>query len=524
MIAVLAAGIGGCSSDVGRFGSDPVYTGSTPNQRQILGSTGDTYGGHAYAAPSAARRSADRSWQNVDTTGSIGPGEASVYRRDLSPPPAVVDRPYAETVAQPLSAAVRPETPVDTGETRVAGVGGWTGTGGSYVTLQQGETIDGLSRRYGVPVTAIQQANGYTPTRSPMPGERVLIPVYNAAVSTPAAPAAPAMPPRQISLAKPAPAAAAPMPQQRLTPPPAPPAPVARAPQPAPLPVAARQPQAPVPPAAQPPAPRVATVAPPPQPQPPQSGVKLVGAYTVRQGDTLASIARTYGVSEQALRERNQMKSSAVAPGQQILLPAGTKLMLKTSQAQTPAPTTTASTPAKAPTQVAEKPADKPAAKTQVASTAKIDQKAAETIAVAREPSPSAEDDKASATPGSFRWPARGRVISEFGAKPNGERNEGINLAVPEGTSIKAADDGEVIYSGNELKGYGNLVLVRHQNGFVTAYAHASELLVNRGEKVGRGQIIARAGATGSVTQPQLHFELRKGQKAIDPKPYLASN
>ena len=108
--------------------------------------------------------------------------------------------------------------------------------------------------------------------------------------------------------------------------------------------------------------------------------------------------------------------------------------------------------------------------------------------------------------------------------KPNGEKNEGINLAVPEGTSVKAADDGEVIYSGNELKGYGNLVLVRHQNGYVTAYAHASELLVNRGEKISRGQIIARAGATGSVGQPQLHFELRKGQKPIDPKPYLASN
>jgi murein DD-endopeptidase MepM/ murein hydrolase activator NlpD len=103
-------------------------------------------------------------------------------------------------------------------------------------------------------------------------------------------------------------------------------------------------------------------------------------------------------------------------------------------------------------------------------------------------------------------------------------RTASATKAVPEGTSIKAADDGEVIYSGNELKGYGNLVLVRHSNGFVTAYAHASQLLVNRGDKISRGQIIARAGATGSVTQPQLHFELRKGQKAIDPKPYLASN
>jgi murein DD-endopeptidase MepM/ murein hydrolase activator NlpD len=114
-------------------------------------------------------------------------------------------------------------------------------------------------------------------------------------------------------------------------------------------------------------------------------------------------------------------------------------------------------------------------------------------------------------------------VIKEFGTA-NGERNDGINLAVPEGTSVKAAEDGEVIYSGNELKGYGNLVLVRHVDGWVTAYAHASELLVNRGDKVTRGQIIARAGATGGVAQPQLHFEIRKGQRPVDPKQFLASN
>ena len=137
---------------------------------------------------------------------------------------------------------------------------------------------------------------------------------------------------------------------------------------------------------------------------------------------------------------------------------------------------------------------------------------------------PAAEEKVAAGDAGTFRWPVRGRIISEYGAKSNGERNEGINLAVPEGTSVKAADGGEVIYAGNELKGYGNLVLVRHPNGYVSAYAHASELLVNRGDKVTRGQIIARAGATGSVSQPQLHFELRKGQKAVDPRPFLASN
>ncbi|MGA7000635.1 MAG: M23 family metallopeptidase, partial [Pseudolabrys sp.] len=120
-----------------------------------------------------------------------------------------------------------------------------------------------------------------------------------------------------------------------------------------------------------------------------------------------------------------------------------------------------------------------------------------------------------------FRWPVRGRVIAGFGSKPNGTQNDGINLAVPEGTPIKAADDGVVAYAGNELKGYGNLVLIRHSNGFVSAYAHASELMVKRGDTIKRGQVIAHAGQTGNVTSPQLHFEIRKGSTPVDPTQYL---
>ena len=129
--------------------------------------------------------------------------------------------------------------------------------------------------------------------------------------------------------------------------------------------------------------------------------------------------------------------------------------------------------------------------------------------------------EPAGSLPG-FRWPVRGRVIAAFGPKPNGVQNDGINLAVPEGTPIKAADDGVVAYAGSELKGYGNLVLVRHPNGFVTAYAHASDILVKRGETVKRGQVIAHAGQTGSVTSPQLHFEIRKGATPVDPSQYLS--
>ena len=116
----------------------------------------------------------------------------------------------------------------------------------------------------------------------------------------------------------------------------------------------------------------------------------------------------------------------------------------------------------------------------------------------------------------------RGRVIVGFGPKPNGLQNDGIDLAVPEGTLVKAAEDGVVAYAGNELKGYGNLVLVRHSNGFVTAYAHASELMVKKGDAVKRGQVIAKSGQTGNVTSPELHFEIRKGSTPVDPAQYLS--
>jgi murein DD-endopeptidase MepM/ murein hydrolase activator NlpD len=117
-----------------------------------------------------------------------------------------------------------------------------------------------------------------------------------------------------------------------------------------------------------------------------------------------------------------------------------------------------------------------------------------------------------------FRWPARGRIIQGFSSGGN----DGINIAVPEGTQVKAAEGGVVAYAGNELKGYGNLVLIRHPNGFVSAYAHNGELDVKRGDQVKRGQTIAKSGQSGNVGSPQLHFELRKGSTPVDPTSYLA--
>jgi murein DD-endopeptidase MepM/ murein hydrolase activator NlpD len=159
--------------------------------------------------------------------------------------------------------------------------------------------------------------------------------------------------------------------------------------------------------------------------------------------------------------------------------------------------------------------ASAPAAEPKVTAVPKA---APEPVVTASLPKPAAEEnasDKAD-----FRWPARGRVISGYSGKGG---NEGINIAVPEGTPVKAAEGGTVAYAGSELKGYGNLVLIRHPNGYVSAYAHNGDLKVKRGDTVKRGQVVANSGQSGNVSSPQLHFELRKGSSPVDPTPYLTN-
>ncbi len=124
---------------------------------------------------------------------------------------------------------------------------------------------------------------------------------------------------------------------------------------------------------------------------------------------------------------------------------------------------------------------------------------------------------------GQFMWPVRGKILSSFGRHNGGLHNDGINIAAEPGATVKAADSGVVVYSGNELVSYGNLLLIRHASGYVTAYAHNRRLLVSKGEKVKRGQAIAHVGATGDVDRPQLHFEIRRGEIAVDPKRYLTT-
>ena len=121
-----------------------------------------------------------------------------------------------------------------------------------------------------------------------------------------------------------------------------------------------------------------------------------------------------------------------------------------------------------------------------------------------------------------FLWPVRGKLVSKFGPKPGNLRNDGINISAPVGSPVRAAENGVVAYVGNELRGYGNMLLVRHDGGWVTAYAHNSELLVERGAVVVRGEVIARVGQSGNVDKPQTHFELRRGDEAVDPYAYLS--
>jgi murein DD-endopeptidase MepM/ murein hydrolase activator NlpD len=226
--------------------------------------------------------------------------------------------------------------------------------------------------------------------------------------------------------------------------------------------------------------------------------------HVVNRGDTLLSIARRNHVTVAELAKANSLEPSAK-------LKLGMKLTVPGAKTAALAPAAPAAVVAAAQPAAAVTGGPPQIARLAQATTTPEDTKI-------ESPAKAAEATGALPT---FRWPVRGKVITSYGAKTNGKANDGINLAVPEGTPVKAAEDGVVAYCGNELKGYGNLVLVRHSNGYVTAYAHASELLVKRGDTIKRGQIIAKSGQSGEVGSPQLHFEIRKGSSPVDPLQFL---
>lgn len=334
------------------------------------------------------------------------------------------------------------------------------------------------------------------------------------------------------------------------------------------------------PPAAQPP--RLERAAPPPQPAT-TSAVPVRQTVVVERGDNLSSIARRHDVTVQDVMQANDMTSTRLSIGQELTMPGGATARAASTPARGGVhvvargeslsaiadrydvdyaelsryngiakpdliqPGQTIKIPGAAANAAA---ADHTTGVRVVRTRASAAQEADSPVRVAsagptvpvpqsspsRDRSPPMAGDRADAPPEretasltpapmsgtEFRWPVRGRVISKFGSKPNGKHNDGINVAVPQGTHVKAAENGVVAYAGNELEGYGNLILLRHADGWVSAYAHNDQLVVKRGETVKRGQLIAKAGQSGAVNQPQLHFELRKGSKPVDPLLYMA--
>jgi murein DD-endopeptidase MepM/ murein hydrolase activator NlpD len=249
----------------------------------------------------------------------------------------------------------------------------------------------------------------------------------------------------------------------------------------------------------------------------PDQGLSAGGVHTVRAGETLYSLGRTYGLNPYRIADLNHLSHNvSLSVGQAIRIPNGGSGKLALAKTKGQERIAAANEPEGQPqiTQI-QKPAEQGE---QMALPQPESQQPQQQATAAPEPQAAQEQGGLA-----FRWPAKGRVISEYGSKPNGLRNEGINISVPEGTGVRAAEGGIVAYAGNELKGYGNLVLIRHEGGWVTAYAHNKELFVKRGDAVKRGDVIAKAGQTGSVSSPQLHFEVRKGATAVDPMRFLNS-
>ena len=424
-----------------------------------------------------------------------------------TPPKAAIDgvstSSVTPSVSQPkvIRSSVNGQQRPQVDQQRVASVsnaatGGWTATNGTFITLQNGETLYSISRRYGVPVKAISRVNNISDPTRVRSGQKVLIPTYVASSDAPISQAAVSKPQR----------------------------PIAAQAQTAPTTIKANAGNT-------------------------LSGAPQGGVYIVQKGDTLTRIAARNNISLTSLRSANDLHSSDnIRIGQRLNI-GGQATASHVAQLPRLDKNTTASVTNYAPSKVSkteglrqvspDKTAIKGALGPQVRSPiAKPKGATNATRIVQNKPStrsytpPKVDPIKTATTKkveqkpqvidSKFIWPARGEVISRFGSTHNGEKNDGINLNVPVGTPVRASASGEVIYASNGLADYGNLVLIRHSNGFVTAYAHNSTLSVKRGERVRQGQVIAKSGKTGGVKKPQLHFELRKGKKPVDPLNHLS--
>jgi murein DD-endopeptidase MepM/ murein hydrolase activator NlpD len=253
----------------------------------------------------------------------------------------------------------------------------------------------------------------------------------------------------------------------------------------------------------------------------------------VQRGQTLSGIAHAHHIPMRVLAEANQLTPPYhIEAGQVLAIPStGQPATQPAPIASTPPPAAQGEAAARptSPQAVAPNQPTSPAERAPTAASASSPVLSSPAPAdagksAAAVPVPKTEHSTASAQNGSiFLWPVHGRVLAGYGSGPDGTHNDGINIAAPRGAPVEAVDAGVVAYAGNELRGYGHLLLVKHPNGWISAYAHCDQVLVKRGDKVSRGQVIARVGSTGNVSEPQLHFELRRGNRAVDPREFLST-
>ncbi len=250
------------------------------------------------------------------------------------------------------------------------------------------------------------------------------------------------------------------------------------------------------------------------------AGPNAVAVYVVNQGDTVESISQRYGVATQTIIDRNKLKSPyRLKEGQYIELPGARFVADNTRGAATQ--TASASAPGPVQRETLAPPPGSAAAKGEPpASAAPARETAARETAGQPTPlSPAAQESKtATAAAPRFIWPLSGKVLTPYGTAAGGQKNDGIDIQATVGEPVKAADGGTVIYAGSDVAHLGNLLLVQHAGGYITAYGNNEALLVKKGAKVRKGQVIAKAGNSGGVPSPRLHFEVRRGgSKTVDP-------
>ncbi|ANM16807.1 peptidase M23 family protein [Rhizobium sp. N541] len=512
VVGLLASAATGCSSDVTRFGGlfsssgqDQITTSSIPRRGGVQGDPVPRadLGGSAVASQSGYGGGNGALNQPYPSSPSYDPVRTSnarmasapvaVQRSELSAPTAAAPSRQREkevALAQPFPSAPQAEKnrlvaptapklapdPLTTSTTPK--VSGWSGTNAPSVTLRPGESIATLSRRFGVPEKEILRVNNLKTASAATPGQAILIPTFNGGNAAKAASQA-------ADLSKPGK-----MPE----------------------PVKAPEQNVAVVPGANSARDKTVASAEPAGKLPAGAGKDPkapAGTYVVKQGDSLAKIAKATGTKIDDLKAANNLSASSVRIGQALKIPNGTADNIKTASIST------------------EKADPKPAQTAPVQQTASVEPAPYKApVATQTVDDVEKKSDVSSAAPestgiGKYRWPVRGQVIASYGANVNGNRNDGIDISVPQGTPIKAAENGVVIYAGNGLKELGNTVLVRHDDGTVTVYGNADTLSVARGQKIQRGQTVAVSGMSGDVKQPQVHFEVRKDASPVNPMTFL---